>query len=50
MFTNPDDPAGPDGRFFTVDDGFVPKAVAAGPRSTNGKPPIGCLPFKGKAD
>jgi hypothetical protein len=48
LFANPVDPAGLDGTFFTADDGFVPKAVAAGSTSADGEPRIGCLPFDGK--
>ena len=44
-FTNPEDPAGPDGKFFTADDGFVPRAAAAIRRPTGGRPRIGCLPL-----
>jgi len=43
LFANPADPAGPDGRFFTKDDGFVPKAAGAVSR-------LGYLPGGGKPD
>jgi len=48
LFADPDDPAGLDGKFFTADDGFVPKAVAGVPTSADGEPRIGCLPSDGK--
>ena len=44
LFANPADPPGPDGKFFTPDDGFASKATAAAAGTTAAGPRIGYLP------
>jgi hypothetical protein len=49
-FANPAEPTGPDGRFFTEDDGFVSALVGAAPGPTAEAPPLGCLPSRVKPE
>lgn len=50
QFTNASSPAGPDGKFFTADDGFVPQSGSVVSRSGEGGTHLGALPPQRKEE